>query len=135
MPLQPFCRRNTHRFCCCVVLQGLDPDLAQTGPVCYTLATSLLSPERTGPPLPSWVQGRAAPGNCEPKSLQKAWEGQVSPYPHSGQGIVSMRGGSAKALLKPRTGHVFIAGQSLSPSPQFQVQTEKSSRSADTVSR
>ena len=67
-------------------------DLAQTGPVCYALATSLLSSGRTGLPLPSWVQaGQLTAGNCELESLQKAWEGQTSPHPHSSQGMVSKK--------------------------------------------
>ena len=82
---------ETPSFCCCVVVQGSAPGSGTNWPSVLRLSNKLAQLRENRATPPQLGTGRAAPGNCELESLQKAWEGQTSPHPHSSQGMVSKK--------------------------------------------
>lgn len=125
--LTAFLQKKHSQFLLLCCGTGIRPRIWHKLAQCYILAARLLGSGRTGLPLPSWGQGRAAPGNCELQSLQKAWEGQISPHPHSVQGHCLRERWVSRSVTetKHRTLSLLLG----------RARPEESSRNADAVSR
>lgn len=65
---------ETPSFCCCVVVQGSAPGSGTNWPSVLRLSNKLAQLRENRATPPQLGTGRAAPGNCELESLQKALE-------------------------------------------------------------